>query len=83
MFGIGSAGFANGSFLYYFGSCWLLLIAGVLGATPLPALVGSNLLRDRALPSRIASVAWFAVLLLFCVAAMVSATYASFLYFQF
>ena len=83
MFGIGSAGFAGGDFGYYFGASWLLLLLGVLGSTPLCATVGNNLLKQRSLPLRIVSVLFFAVLLFFCIAGMVSSTYTSFLYFQF
>ncbi len=83
MLGIGSAGFVSKAVLYYFGSCWLLLVFGIVGATQLPSLIGANLLRERSTLSRILSVAWFALLLAFSIAAMVSATYSSFLYFQF
>ena len=83
MFGIHSAGLANGATLYYLGSSLLLLIVAVLGATPLPARLGGNLLRSPSAGAKIASVAWYAVLLILCIAAMVSATYSSFLYFQF
>ena len=83
MFGIGAAGFAGGTFGYFFGGCWLVLLLALVGSSPIPANIGNNLLKNRSLATRIVSVAFFALLLFFCIAGMVSSTYTSFLYFQF
>ena len=54
-----------------------------MGATPIPATVGNNLLRSKNKVVLIVCTAILAVLFLLCVAGMMSDTYSSFLYFQF
>ena len=82
MFGIGS-GFIDAAAKYYLGSSWLILLIAFVGAYPLLARLGGKLYRKRGNLSVVLSVVWFAALLLLCIAAMTSSTYASFLYFQF
>ena len=82
MFGIGAAGFLDGTAKYYLGSSWLVLLLGLLGATPLCANLAGNIYRGGKLPVAL-SVVWFGVLLALCVAGMMSGTYSTFLYFQF
>lgn len=82
MFGIGAAGFLDGNARYYLtGSAWLLLI-GIFASYPLGTRLGNMIYRcNRKLVSL--SVIWFALLLILCIAGMMSSTYSTFLYFQF
>ena len=83
MFGIGAAGLVDASARYYFGGSWIILLIGIFASFPLGAKLGNNTLRkDNKLPVYL-SVVWFAVLLVLCIAGMMSSTYSSFLYFQF
>lgn len=82
MFGIGAAGFLDGAAKYYFASSWRILLIGIFSAYPLGARLGGNLYRSGKNAVAV-SILWFAVLLLLCIAGMMSSTYSSFLYFQF
>ena len=64
---------------------WILiiLVISALSAFPLGDRLGSSLLRSRSKQPVYISVAWYAVLLVLCIAGMMSSTYSSFLYFQF
>ena len=82
MLGIG-AQFADATAKYWLGSSWKLLLIGFAGACPLPARLGNMLYRFRSHVPTVLSIAWFALLLILCIAAMTGSTYSSFLYFQF
>ena len=82
MFGIGSAGFLDATGKYYLSGSWLILLISAFSAYPLGARLGSNVYRSRGNAVAL-SVMWFAVLLMLCIAGMMSSTYSSFLYFQF
>ena len=82
MFGIGAAGFLDANARYYLSGSALILVLGVFSAYPQGARLGGNIYRG----SRnwvLLSVVWFALLLMLCIAGMMSSTYSSFLYFQF
>lgn len=82
MFGIGSAGLMDTAARYYLRGSWRVLLAGILGATPLCANVGAQIYRSK--PTVVtASVVWFGILLALCIAGMLSGTYSTFLYAQF
>ena len=83
MFGIGAAGFLDATARYYLSGSAVILLIGAFGAFPLGAKWGNKLLKiDSSIPVYL-SVVWFAVLLILCIAGMMSSTYSSFLYFQF
>ena len=83
MFGIGAAGLVDATARYYWSSSLIILVIGIFASFPLGAKLANNLLRkDNKLPVYL-SVVWFAVLLVLCIAGMMSSTYSSFLYFQF
>ena len=83
MFGIGAAGLLDGTAKYYLSGSAILLVISALGAFPFAAKQGNKLLKSgKKLPVYL-SVAWFALLLILCIAGMMSSTYSSFLYFQF
>lgn len=82
MFGIGAAGFLDATARYYFAGSWIILLISAVSAYPIGARLGSNVYRSRKNAVAL-SVLWFAVLLLLCLAGMMSSTYSSFLYFQF
>ena len=82
MFGIGGVGM-DATAKYYLAGSWLVLLIGFVGAYPLPARLGGSLYRTRRIWPMVVSVAWFALLLILCIAGMTSSTYSSFLYFQF
>ena len=83
MFGIGAAGLVDANARYYFGGSWIVLLIGAFASFPLGAKLGNNALRgENKLPVYL-SVVWFGILLMLCIAGMMSSTYSSFLYFQF
>ena len=82
MFGIGGAGFLDAAAKYYLSGSWLILLISAFSAYPLGARLGSRVYRSRGNGVAL-SVMWFAVLLMLCIAGMMSSTYSSFLYFQF
>ena len=83
MLGIGTTGFLDATAKYYLGSSWLVLLVGAVSAFPLGANLGNKLLKGKSKLPIYLSVIWFGVLLLLCIAGMMSSTYSSFLYFQF
>jgi alginate O-acetyltransferase complex protein AlgI len=83
MLGIGTTGFMDATAKYYLGSSWLVLLVGAVSAFPLGANLGNKLLKKKSKLPIYLSVIWFGVLLLLCIAGMMSSTYSSFLYFQF
>ncbi|MBQ7000995.1 MAG: MBOAT family protein [Oscillospiraceae bacterium] len=83
MFGIGAAGLIDGTAKYYLSGSAILLIISALGAIPFPAKQANQLLKSGNKVPVYLSVAWFALLLILCIAGMMVSTYSSFLYFQF
>ena len=83
MFGIGAAGFLDGTAKYYLGSSWIILVIGAIAAYPVGANLGNKLLKNKSRLPVYLSILWFGVLLMLCIAGMMSSTYSSFLYFQF
>ena len=83
MFGIGAAGFVDSTAKYYFSGSWIILLISAVSAFPIGAKKGNDLLRGTSKVPVYVSIGWFAVLLLLCIAGMMSSTYSSFLYFQF
>ena len=83
MFGADHLGFADSTFKYYLGSNAWLLIAAAVGSGPPVRGIHQKLVYGRRGIVMYLSLAMYIVLLVLCVAAMVSATYTSFLYFQF
>ncbi len=83
MFGIGAAGFLDSTALYYLSGSIIILLIGIVGAFPIGARVGNQLLRNDNKLTVYLSVVWFALLLILCIAGMMSSTYSSFLYFAF
>lgn len=83
MFGIGAAGLLDGTAKYYLSGSAIVLMISALGAFPFAAKQGNKLLKSGNKVPVYVSVAWFALLLILCIAGMMSSTYSSFLYFQF
>ncbi|MBQ1280807.1 MAG: MBOAT family protein, partial [Oscillospiraceae bacterium] len=81
MFGIGAAGFLDGTAKYYLGSTWLLFVIGLVGSFPTVSTIAAGACRGKT--GTVITVAWYALLLVLCIAAMTGSTYSSFLYFQF
>ena len=82
MFGIGGAGFVDGMALYHLAGSWLLVLVSAFAAFPIGTRLGSRIYR-RSRTAVALSIIWFALLLVLCIAGMMSSTYSSFLYFQF
>ena len=83
MFGAGHMGLLDATAKYYLSSSWLLLAAGLVGCGTLPQRL-HRALTYRAGPGRVyLSAALYVLLLLVCIAGLVSATYTTFLYVQF
>ena len=75
MFGIGAAGLVDAIARYYF--------SGIFASFPWGSKLGAKALKgENKLPVYI-SVVLYAVMLVLCIAGMMSSTYSSFLYFQF
>lgn len=83
MFGIGAAGFLDPTAKYYLSGSWILLLIAAVSAFPVGAQQGNNLLKGTSKVPVYLSIVWFALLLILCIAGMMSSTYSSFLYFQF
>jgi len=82
MFGIGAAGLLDATAKYYLSSSWVILLISAISAYPIGARLGSQVYRSGK-NAVMLSVLWFALLLVLCIAGMLSSTYSSFLYFQF
>lgn len=83
MFGAGGMGVFDRTAWYYLGGNAILLVLAVFGSGPLVRRVHQRVFYRNGKCSVAVSVAGYVVLLLCCVAYLVSATYTSFLYFQF
>lgn len=82
MLGIGVK-FADATAKYYLAGSWKILLIAILGASPLPARLGSQIYRSESSVPAVLSVVWYGLLLILCIAVMTGSTYTSFLYFQF
>jgi alginate O-acetyltransferase complex protein AlgI len=67
---------------YYLSGSGLVLLIGTFSAYPIGTRLGGNVYR-MGKGAIAVSTLWFAVLLVLCIAGMLSSTYSSFLYFQF
>ena len=83
MFGIGANGLMDSFAEYYFAGSWKILLISAVASFPFVTKQGNNLLKGTSKLPVYLSVVWFGVLLLLCIAGMMSSTYSSFLYFQF
>ena len=83
MLGFGATGVLDATAKYYLSSSAIILIIGAVAAYPVGANFGNKLLKKKDKMPIYLSVVLFAVLLLLCIAGMMSSTYSSFLYFQF
>ena len=82
MFYAGPAGFLDQTARFYFRTSWPVLLIGLFAALPYGCRIGNRFYRMGRTASVLSSV-YFILLLLLCVAGMVSGTYSSFLYAQF
>jgi alginate O-acetyltransferase complex protein AlgI len=83
MFGIGAAGLVDAIARYHFSGSWIILAIGIFASFPWGSKLGAKALKgENKLPVYI-SVVLYAVMLVLCIAGMMSSTYSSFLYFQF
>lgn len=83
MFGAGHMGLFDGTFRYYFFGSLRLLIVAFIGCGPLVHRLHQRLCYFKGGKLTYISVVLFVLLLVLCVAYMMSATYSSFLYVQF
>ena len=83
MLGIGAAGMLDATAKYYLSSSGIILAIGAIAAYPVGANFGNKLLKYKSQTPIYLSIVWFAILLVLCIAGMMSSTYSSFLYFQF
>ncbi len=80
LFGFGSAGFIDGTFIAYLQRTWLLLLLAVIGTTPLLSGFFSRLKEKGIIwPEAV----WLLLLFLVSILEVVSATYNPFIYFNF
>lgn len=83
MFGSSHMGLFDSTFRYYFFGSLRLLILAVIGCGPLVHTLHQRICYQRGGKAIYISVVLFLLLLILCVAYMLSATYSSFLYTQF
>ena len=83
MFGAGYMGLFDGTFRYYFFGSLRLLIVAFIGCGPIVRRIHQRLCYYKGGKLTYVSVIGFVLLLILCVAYMMSATYSSFLYVQF
>lgn len=83
MFGAGNLGVFDSTFRYYFFSSLSLLIVAFAGCGPWAHRLHQRLCYHKDGKAAYVSIAMYVVLLILCVAYMMSATYSSFLYVQF
>ena len=83
MFGAGGLGFWDGTAAYYLRSCLPLLVAAVILSGPLVRNIQRNLILRWPQAASAVTAVVYGALLAFSVAAMVNATYSTFLYFRF
>ena len=83
MFGAGHIGLFDGTFRYYFFGSLRLLIVAFIGCGPIVRRIHQRLCYYKGGKLTYVSVIGFVLLLILCVAYMMSATYSSFLYVQF
>ncbi len=83
MFGAGRMGMIDSTFRYYFADSIRILIVAVIGCCPIAKALHQRLTYRRGGVMTYLSVILYVLLLMVCVAYMVSATYSSFLYSQF
>lgn len=81
MFGVGGK-WVDQTALYYLRGIVCLLPIALFAATPLAARLGDRML-DRGVGAQVASLLYFGILLLLCIATMMNATYSTFQYFRF
>lgn len=82
MFCAGEAGFLDQTARYYLRMSWPVLLIAAFAALPYGCRIGNRVFLAGRTASVVSSV-YFIVLLLLCIAGMMSGTYASFLYAQF
>ncbi len=83
VFGAGHMGLLDSTFQYYFFGSLRLLIVALIGCGPLVRRIHQRLCYFKGGKLTYVSVVGFVLLLILCVAYMLSATYSSFLYAQF
>ena len=83
MFGAGHMGLFDGTFRYYFFGSLRLLIVAFIGCGPIVRRIHQRLCYYKGGKRTYVSVIGFVLLLILCVAYMMSANYSSFLYVQF
>ena len=83
LFGAGGLGFLDSTARYYWSGNALLLILSVIGSTPVVHGLHQQLTYNKGNKIMVLSIICYVLLLVLCTAYMVSATYSSFLYFQF
>lgn len=83
MVGMGKTGFLDSTALYYLKNSFLLLVMAFVGCGTLPQKVHQNLAYRKGGAATWISLIGYVLLLMICVAYLLSATYSSFLYVQF
>jgi len=81
LFGLSRLPLTNAATRYYFQSYAPLFLAGILGSTPLPRMMGARIAATRA--GHIFTALFLAGLLLVCTGYLVDGSYSPFLYFRF
>ena len=83
MLGIGAAGLVDATAKYYFAGNVLLLLIALAACGPWAKNLALRLAVGPGTGRKVAVVVFYTALLCLCVAAMMNATYSTFLYFQF
>lgn len=83
MFGVAAAGFIDRQALYFIKSNWMLILAAVIGSTPIMHRIAGLLLYDEEQPRPGVCAVLYGGMFFICVAFLVAEAYNPFLYFRF
>lgn len=83
LFGIGTTGFASNVSIYYLKSYLIILLIAIVGSAPIAKIIAEKLKKKYPKTINILEMIFLIILLIICVAYIVSGSFNPFLYFRF
>ena len=83
LFGIGATGFASNVSIYYLKSYLIILLIAIVGSTPIAKTIAEKLKKKYPKTINVLEMIFLIILLIVCVAYIVSGSFNPFLYFRF
>ena len=83
LFGIGATGFVSSVSIYYLKSYLIILLIAIIGSTPIAKIIAEKLKKKYPKTINILEMIFLIILLIICVAYIVSGSFNPFLYFRF